>query len=247
MQLSDLAHTVARARRVLFITGAGVSADSGLPVYRGVGGLYDDGETVEGLRIEQALSGAMFRARPALTWRYILQIEAACRGAAPNRAHEVIAALQDRMEVVVLTQNVDALHTDAGSRNVIEMHGNLRHLSCTQCDWTDTVRDYAHLDALPTCPRCGGVIRPDVVLFDEMLPTPAIAAYEAELAKPFDIVFAVGTSAGFPYIRGPFEAASYQGVLTVEVNPGDTDISWAATARVRQGAADAMDALWRAL
>ncbi|MEK6239250.1 MAG: hypothetical protein N2C14_31415, partial [Planctomycetales bacterium] len=110
---------------LLFITGAGVSADSNLPTYRGVGGLYDARDTPDGMPIEEALSGDTFRSRPEISWKYLRQIGEAVQGAQPNRAHQVIAALEKRLpRVWTLTQNVDGLHAAAGSRNVIEVHGN---------------------------------------------------------------------------------------------------------------------------
>src|SRR4051794_31297815 len=100
-----------RARSVLFVTGAGMSADSGLPTYRGVGGLYDAGETEEGFAIEEMLSGPMFARKPQWTWKYLRQIEQACRGAKFNRGHAVIAEMERSFERVwVLTQNVDGFH-----------------------------------------------------------------------------------------------------------------------------------------
>src|SRR5258708_4606751 len=89
-----IAEHLLRCRSVLFVTGAGMSADSGLPTYRGVGGLYDHGETQEGFAIEEMLSGAMFRHRPEWTWKYLRQIESACRGATFNRGHAVIAEME---------------------------------------------------------------------------------------------------------------------------------------------------------
>src|SRR5262249_2527663 len=99
---------LARARRLLFITGAGLPAAGGLPPYRGVGGLYDRSPAPDGLAIEDLLSGEMLESRPELTWKYLLEIERATRGARPSRAHQLIAAAEARFErVVVLTQNVD--------------------------------------------------------------------------------------------------------------------------------------------
>jgi NAD-dependent SIR2 family protein deacetylase len=104
-----------RARSILFVTGAGMSADSGLPTYRGVGGLYDGGETVEGIAIEEMLSGEMFGVRPEWTWKYLRQIEQACRGAKFNRGHAVIAEMERQFERVwTLTQNVDGFHHEPG-------------------------------------------------------------------------------------------------------------------------------------
>ena len=108
--LDQIAEHLRQARRVLFITGAGISADSGLPTYRGVGGLYDSDETEEGMRIEDALSGRIFAVRPDITWKYLIQIEKSCRGAKPNAAHFAIACLEEHLDqVMVFTQNVDGL------------------------------------------------------------------------------------------------------------------------------------------
>ena len=232
----------------LFVTGAGISADSGLPTYRGVGGLYEDAGTDDGVSIEEALSGPMFRRDPGLTWRHIRQIEEACRGAEPNRAHRVIAALQGRLErVVVLTQNVDGLHARAGSRDRIAIHGTVHDLYCTRCSWAETVPDYAALPPLPTCPQCESVVRPDVVLFGEMLPPAAIARLEAELTRGFDLVVSVGTSSLFPYIAAPVFLTDQRGGATFEINPGTTEISHVVTHRIRAGAAAALGALAEAM
>lgn len=242
--LDTLAQALHPGASALFITGAGVSADSGLPTYRGVGGLYEGKDTDDGVPIERALSGPMFRARPALTWRYIHQIEAACRGAAPNAAHRAIAALESHLaRCWVLTQNVDGLHATAGSKNLVQIHGTVHRLSCTACAWRDTVTDYAHLPPLPTCPDCGAVIRPDVVLFEEALPAAAVRTYETELGRPFDVVVSIGTTAVFPYIAQPMWLARRQGALTVEVNPGRSQVSAAAKLRLEMGAAAAFSAL----
>lgn len=239
--MNEVIEELAAAKRVLFITGAGLSADSGLPTYRGTGGLYDVDITEEGVDIEEALSGPMFRRDPQLTWKYILQIEQACRGASPNAGHVAIARLEERMAVTVLTQNVDGLHTDAGSTDVIEIHGNLRELHCTRCDWVEHVSDYRGLELV--CPSCGAMIRPRVVLFEEMLPTAAVARLEAAFDVPFDMVFAVGTSALFPYIAAPVVFAARDGRTTVEINPGETPLSEVCTHRIRLGAAQALSQL----
>ena len=128
--IERIAQLLAQSRRVLFVTGAGISADSGLPTYRGVAGLYEDKETEDGFPIEVALSGDVFALRPDITWKYLAQIERNCRGAKPNAAHRAIAELEKRLPFVqVFTQNVDGLHRTAGSRNLIEVHGNLAELS----------------------------------------------------------------------------------------------------------------------
>lgn len=225
-EVSRLAELVRGASRVLFVTGAGISADSGLPTYRGVGGLYEVDATEEGLPIEVALSGETMARAPALCWKYIHQIEAACRGAQPNEGHRAIAALERHADaVVVLTQNVDGFHAVAGSSRVVAIHGDIHDIDCTGCEATRRVVDYAELSPLPRCPACGEVERPRVVLFGEMLPERAVATLMAEEARGFDLVVAVGTTAGFPYIAGQVVRAAASGVPTVEINPARTVLS----------------------
>ncbi|MDR1291439.1 MAG: hypothetical protein LBK06_09585, partial [Planctomycetaceae bacterium] len=141
-----LAEYLRDSGRVLFITGAGISADSGLPTYRGVGGLYNDRRTAEGYAIEECLSASMFKRRPEITWEYMLQIADAVFRCEPNDAHRVIAGLEAKFverggKVVVFTQNVDGYHIQAGSRNVLEIHGTLRRLFCTNnnCEWEERI------------------------------------------------------------------------------------------------------------
>lgn len=247
-QIEEIAAILRRSRSVLFITGAGLSADSNLPTYRGVGGLYNDDRTEDGVPIEVALSGHMLQHRADVTWRHIRRIEEACRGAKFNRGHEVIAALEKALpRVWVLTQNVDGFHTLAGSRNVIDIHGDLRALACTSCAYQTRVEGYSGLaQPVPLCPQCGGVIRPEVVLFGEMLPDAKVARLEHELLAGFDMVFSVGTSSLFPYIVEPVVRARFDGTPTVEINPGTTDISRMVAHKLSAGAAEALDAIWQA-
>ncbi len=244
-QIERVAAKLAAANSALFITGAGVSADSGVPTYRGVGGLYDRGLTDEGIAIEEALSGRMLNLQPAVCWKYIYEVEAACRGAQFNRAHKVIAELESTIErVVVLTQNVDGFHHAAGSTNVIDIHGDVHVLFCTSCDeYRERVDNYADIEIPPSCPSCGSLVRPDVVLFGEMLDMTKLTKLETEVARGFDIVLSVGTSSLFPYIVAPVVQAKADGTVTVEVNPGETAISEVVDEHVRAGAAETFAAI----
>jgi NAD-dependent deacetylase len=243
--VEQVAALLAQAGSALFVTGAGLSADSGLPTYRGIGGLYDGQATADGYSIESVLSGEMFAARPDVTWRYLLELEARCRDARPNRGHEILAKIEERLaRVVVLTQNVDGFHRAAGSKNVIEIHGDLHDLRCTRCGWRTRVESFAGLASPPGCPACGAVVRPDVVLFGEPLPDAAFARLEDELARGFDIVFSIGTSAQFPYVARPVLLARQDGVPTVEINPDTTDLSDIVDVRLASGARHALRAVW---
>jgi len=246
--LSEIVRRLRQSRSVLFITGAGISADSGLPTYRGIGGLYEQEETDDGIPIEAALSGAMFRRNPALTWKYLHQIESSCRTAGPNRAHEVIAELERRFDRVwTLTQNVDGLHHAAGSERIIDIHGDVHWLICTRCGHRWRVASYAGLDIPPSCPECASMERPEVVLFGEMLPLDRASQLQEQLMRGFDAVFTIGTTSVFPYIAEPVIDARRRGALTVEINPGTSEVSHLVDYRLRTGAAQAMDAVVRAL
>lgn len=246
-RIGQVVELLRRSRSILFITGAGLSADSGLPTYRGIGGLYDGIDPEEGVPIETLLSGEMLAARPELTWKYLLQIEQAGRRARPNRGHEVIAAMESRFDRVwVLTQNVDGLHYGAGSRNVIDIHGNLHQLRCTRCRYEQTVADYEGFTVPPRCPDCGGVLRPDVILFGERLPTRQLATYRAETARGFDLVVSVGTTSVLPYISAPVLDAYHFRQPSVEINPGETNVTEFVTVKLELGAAAALDAIWTA-
>ena len=244
--IADVANLLRDAESVLFITGAGLSADSGLPTYRGVGGLYAGEATEDGVAIEEALSGPMFAKRPELTWKYLWQIGSACVGAVPTTAHEIIAKIEaDKRDVWVMTQNVDGLHRAAGSKNLVEVHGHMFDLHCIDCGCDYTARELvADFEIPPTLPpkciKCGGIVRPNVVLFDESLPLTVVQAMNDLLCKSFDMVFAIGTSALFDYIKRPLSQAYSNGSTTVEINPTQTEISGRFRYRIQLGAADAM-------
>src|SRR5271166_2490547 len=155
--------------RLLFLTGAGLSADSGLPTYRGHDGIYQsDRLTRHGIPIEQALSESMLVARPDITWEFLVELERVTRRATFNRGYQVIAEMESHFrEVWTLTQNIDGLHRAAGARNVIDIHGDLHELRCNRCTYRVTVRDYEHLTLPPRCPLCSDFVRPDVVLYGE--------------------------------------------------------------------------------
>ena len=238
-----MAGVLRHARRILFITGAGLSADSGVPTYRGIGGLYDDAPTDEGIPIEEALSGAMFRKDPTISWRHMRRIQNAFRDAHPNRGHEVIAELESRSEVWVLTQNVDGFHRRAGSTRVVDIHGDLSTLFCPACDWTAHVDDMKDSDPVPRCPSCGAVVRPDIVLFGETLDPKKILLMETAEAGGFDIVFSIGTSSLFSYVVEPVLRAVGAGHPTVEINPGLTDLSPIVRYRIPMRAAEALHAI----
>lgn len=237
------AQLLREASSILAITGAGISADSGLPTYRGINGLYDGRLTEDGITIEQALSAEMFRTRPELTWKYLRQVELGAHGKTFNRAHAVLAWLeQTKPRVWVLTQNIDGFHSAAGSQQVIEIHGTMRRVRCLQCGTRQAIESYTTLEFPPRCPDCGGWQRPDVVLFGEFLPSEAFATLERELQRGFDLVLSIGTSSNFPYILQPILQARSQGLPTIEINPAnETEISKLVTLHLPLRAAEALE------
>ncbi len=235
-----------QAESVLFITGAGVSAESGIPTYRGIGGLYNVGTTDEGFAIEEILSSYMLRENPALCWKYLAQIGLAVQGAKHNRAHEVMAEMENHFDRLwVLTQNVDGFHRAAGSKKLIEAHGNMHSLSCMGCGQKVLVDEFQTLEIPPKCPRCPALLRPDVVLFGELIDGPGIENLQTELDRGFDIVFSVGTTSVFPYIQAPLFMAQAAGKTTVEINPSQTEVSPMVDYRLQAPAAEALQAIWR--
>lgn len=234
-----------RSSSILFITGAGISADSGLPTYRGIGGLYNDQNVEEGISIEMALSGEIWHSRPEITWKYIYQMEEKSRGATFNRGHRVIADMENHFERVwVLTQNVDGFHRAAGSQKIIDIHGDIHQLICPGCNWREQAEDFSSLSIPPRCPRCQGMVRPDVVLFGEQLPPDRVEILLRELDRGFDTYFSIGTTSVFPYIKQPMITARLRGKTTIEINPGLSEISHLVDIKINSGAANALDAIW---
>lgn len=264
-QLNQVVQLIRDSNRILFITGAGISADSGLPTYRGVGGLYNNQKTDEGYPIESCLSAPMFRIKPEITWKYMLNIAEAVFECRPNVAHRIIADWERQFKskngkVVVLTQNIDGYHRAAGAQNVLEVHGTLHRVYCTKCSWKRSIPDDGNnrneirqlvadwkKSLPPRCPECDSVIRPDIVMFDEMLPRDVLDEFDNEFqdGRGFDLVVSVGTSAMFPYITGPVVQASHCGKKTVEINPTKSDLSHRVDVHLPLRAAEAFERMDR--
>ncbi|MCC5812569.1 MAG: NAD-dependent protein deacylase [Ectothiorhodospiraceae bacterium] len=238
--MKEVASLLRQAERVLFITGAGISVASGLPTYRGNGGVYAGGVTEDGIPYELALSGQMLETRPEITWRELIRIAQRRSTPVVNAGHRAIASVPG---ATVLTQNVDGLHRAAGSQDVIEIHGNTGTLLCTGCGHRDTESDWRSLPIPPRCPRCDTVLRPEVVLFGEALPERELDRLDAALARGFDMVFTIGTTSVFPYIAEPVIMASRRGIPTVEINPELTEVSYCVQYRLTGCAADMLPGL----
>jgi NAD-dependent deacetylase len=204
--------------RVTVLTGAGISAESGVPTFRGEGGLWKK------FRPEELATFEAFMANPRLVWEWYEYRRKIIEEIRPNPGHRALVDFQRHFEKFdLITQNVDGLHHQAGSQNVIELHGNIKRNKCISCG-----KRYESLDEVlpgmpPRCP-CGGKIRPDVVWFGEMLPPDAIrCAFDA--ASECELFFSVGTSAVVHPAASLPLIARRNGAYVVEVNIEPTEIT----------------------
>lgn len=235
---------LSQARSALFITGPGVSHDSGLSHYRGISGLRRK-KPEDGKVFEAALSIEMLRRKPELTWKYLLRMEEQIRTAVPNRTHEVLVKLEREIKrTSIMTINIDRLHQRAGSRNVIEMHGALFDLLCSTCEISTRHTTFDALDIPPLCKTCGHVLRPDMPLFGEALPVDPFTRLQHELDEGFDIVFAIGVPTMFPYLARPVLLARAAGIPTVEIGPQSSEISEVVDFRFKATTESVMGAVW---
>ena len=245
--LKQVGELLRDSRRVLFITGAGVSAESGIPTFRGAAAAFPDGRTEEGEPFEHVLSGSTFLLEPKLSWKYFFRLELSLRGKKPNETHFAMAGLQTaQRSVCIATQNIDGLHQLAGSRFVLELHGNLRRIICTRCEYREYPETFEGMSPLPLCPTCRAVLRPDAVLYEESLPEDVFEQLEAEQTRGFDLIFSVGTTSVFDYVTRPILAAADRGVPAVEINPEETLVSNLVDFRFAEPAGKTMQALLQA-
>ncbi|MDZ7270923.1 MAG: NAD-dependent deacylase [candidate division KSB1 bacterium] len=207
----ELVRRLRQARSVAVLTGAGVSAESGVPTFRGADGLWKK------FRPEELATFDAFQRNPALVWEWYEYRRSIIRDISPNPGHYALAELEKMVpDFSLITQNVDGLHRRAGSRNVLELHGNIMRNRCSHCGALLEEVPVSPESGLPHC-SCGGLLRPDVVWFGEMLPErtweEAVAA-----AHRAEVFFSIGTSAVvYPAASLPLEAKS-SGAYVVEIN-----------------------------
>ncbi|MDP4174480.1 MAG: NAD-dependent deacylase [Bacteroidota bacterium] len=207
-----------RAESIVFFTGAGVSAESGISTFRGTDGIWNR------LKPEELANFDAFMRNPERVWEWYQYRKQIIHQSKPNAAHIAIAEFQNYFnDVVVVTQNVDNLHRRAGSKVIYELHGNIERNYCIKCKTEYNQPDLSFPDKKPKC-KCGGLIRPDIVWFGEMLPEDQFSASEAA-AQRCDIIFVVGTSAVvYPAAQIPLLAKRF-GAYLVEINLERTEIS----------------------
>lgn len=206
------------AQYIVFFTGAGISAESGIPTFRGKDGIWNK------LRPEELANFNAFLRNPEMVWEWYSHRKKIIHESRPNPGHRAIAAMQDLFKnVAVITQNIDNLHRRAGSRTIYELHGNIERNYCIQCK-TYYNEELPLEGKIPKCTKCGGLIRPDVVWFGEYLPQDQFIASE-NAARDCDIFFVVGTSAVVFPAASLIYTARDNGAYIVEVNIAETEIS----------------------
>ena len=234
-----------RESRVFVITGAGISAESGIPTFRGAGGHWRNRDAM------QLATEAGFRADPQLVWDWYRERRDGIRAAQPNAAHVAVAQLAvEAREFLLLTQNVDDLHARAEWRGqrvraeqLVQIHGDIFVTRCSRCDFgcRETTHDAQGVQA---CPRCGAPLRPGVVWFGEMLPEHAVQQVEKFLrGGPCDVVLVIGTTALFGYIVDWARHARGLTGRLIEINPEETPLSDYADEAIRAPAAVALPQL----
>lgn len=224
--IAEVAAVLRRSVRPVVLTGAGVSKESGIPTFRdALDGLWAQFDP------QQLATPRAFRRNPKLVWEWYEYRRELLAAAQPNPAHRAIAEIEAFLpQIVVITQNIDGLHTAAGSTDVIALHGDIRRNKCfDNCQGDPTIIDVSTLEwnrdeGPPRCPHCGAWVRPDVVWFEEMLPAAALErAYD--LSHTTDVMLVVGTSGVVqPAASLPF-AAKQHGATIIEINPEMTSIT----------------------
>ncbi len=221
--IKEIKEYLKESTSLMFITGAGISVASGIPTYRGIGGLYNQ-PMEDGTLIEDFLTAKTLKKNPAALIKYLKEITNLITNALPNKAHKIISDLQDKYEVTVVTQNIDDLHNKAGSKNVIELHGNIFNYKCNFCELHRETKNILLFGN--KCNNCNiGIIRPDVVLFGENLNPSTYLRFQHPFSRGIDMIFVIGTSSLFSYIVDPILHAIDCGIIVIEINPEDTYLS----------------------
>jgi NAD-dependent deacetylase len=234
--LTTVRNILREARRIVAFTGAGISAESGIPTFRGPGGLWRT------FSAEDLATPDAFRRDPKLVWEWYDWRRGLMAKAQPNPGHLALAELEQRVpRFTLITQNIDGLHDRAGSRAILKLHGDIWRLRCTGCGAeTDDFR--SPLPELPPRCGCGAMLRPGVVWFGEMLPHEVWVRAE-EASSLADVFLTIGTSALVHPAAGLIDVARAGGAVIVEINPDATPYSDIARYSIRARAGEVLPGL----
>ena len=242
MTLSDrLRHLLATVTHATAFTGAGISAESGVPTFRGADGIWNK------MRPEELASMDGFLRNPDIVWEWYAHRKRIIADVRPNAGHIALARMEQIIpHFTVITQNIDNLHRRAGSTHILELHGNIERNYCLQCGRPYEEDKAGTVSGVPRCPACGGKIRPDVVWFGEMLPEEEWDA-SVRAAESAELFLSIGTSAAvYPAASLPVVAHSH-GAYLVEINPEPTPLTERADEFLRGPAGRILPALLEAL
>lgn len=205
-----------KATRLLVLTGAGISAESGLKTFRESDGLW------ENHRMDDVATPAAFERDPEMVWRFYKERWEQANSAKPNAGHFALVELESYLgkNFNLITQNVDGLHSLAGSHNLIEMHGSIHNCLCSQCSAKYPYTEINSEQAIPICPKCGGALRPDIIWFGEL---PYQIQKIKGLLQNCDVFLIVGTSGVVYPAAGFVMTAKYLGAKTIAVNLDQTE------------------------
>ena len=212
----SISNQIKNYKKIVFVTGAGISQESGIPTFRGNDGLWRNYDPMKLATIDA------FYENPKLVWEWYNERRNNIFQAQPNPGHNAIAELEKYAQVVVLTQNIDGLHKKAGSSNVLELHGSIVKIKCSVCDYNEEI--LTEISAFPPLCKCGNILRPDVVWFGEPLPQD-VWQNAIEFASQCDLMIIVGTSLVVsPANTLPLYAKQNNATL-IEINPENTELS----------------------
>ena len=217
MKMFDtVAQKLKDSRKIVFVTGAGISQESGIPTFRGKDGYWRRYDPMKLASIDA------FYDDPKLVWEWYEDRRKNILDVKPNEGHFAISQMEEFKDVVILTQNIDGLHQRSGSTNVLELHGSIIRIKCTVCDFTDNITE--NFESLPPKCKCGSMLRPDVVWFGEPLPQNIWQSAIKE-ASICDVMIIVGTSLVVSPANTLPVYAKQNGAILIEVNPEKTVMS----------------------
>jgi len=217
MKMFDtVAQKLKDSRKIVFVTGAGISQESGIPTFRGKDGYWRKYDPMKLASIDA------FYDDPKLVWEWYEDRRKNILSVKPNEGHFAISQMEEFKDIVVLTQNIDGLHQRSGSTNVLELHGSIIRIKCTVCDFTDNITEI--FESLPPKCKCGSMLRPDVVWFGEPLPQNIWQSAIKE-ASICDVMIIVGTSLVVSPANTLPVYAKQNGAILIEVNPEKTVMS----------------------
>jgi NAD-dependent deacetylase len=234
----ELLQIVKHAKKVAVLTGAGISAESGIPTFRGNDGYWKN------YRAEDLATPEAFRKDPKLVWEWYEMRRGVCANAKPNPAHETIVSMEDYYEnFFLITQNVDGLHRRAGNTKIVAIHGDIFTSRCTKCGDISELLEIPLTELPPTCKNCKSLLRPNIVWFGESYFPGVLEGCYSYLSN-CDLIFIIGTSG---QVSAPMQLALYaiqNGAISIEINPEESTITSKVRFYLKGKAGEILPKMW---